>query len=107
MSKRTLTPAARKLLERIAVNPVMSIKEGERSAAPSQCLLEMGLASWFGLGGGCRWIIHEAGWSALGTPPEHVARKLDEQRQFVVGWRQAIETRAGVPAQYDMFGRAA
>lgn len=102
-----LTAAGRNMLRRLLFDPVTREEDFDRIANAIQNLINARCISGYGVQEGFRWHIHEPGWKALGADAETIQRKEAEQRAFTLKWRWAIEARMGVPAQGELFGRAA
>lgn len=107
MRTEKISPAGMNMLKRLAFNPVTEAEDSDRVASAIQSLINARAICGYGVPEGFRWHIYEAGWKALGADAETVRRKTAEQDAFTLKWRQAIEERSGMAAQYDLFGAAA
>ena len=101
-----ISPAGMKLLHRLMRDPITRTEENDRLAAALQNLISARAIGGTGVPEGWRWQIYDAGFDALRAMPDARAKRVAEDRAFNLRNRQEIEARAGVPAQYEMLGRA-
>ena len=86
-----LTAAGRNMLKRLAFDPVTREEDFDRLCNAIQNLINARAISGWGVEGGWRWQIHDAGWEALVVSFEQRARREAEDRAFNLERRQAME----------------